>query len=102
MSVSPLNAQQLFTQLAKSFDAVRDADGLFEAVLAHHEHVQKDKSPEGKRSWFERSPNGETFVRPPYRVVERPEGDHGWNRPYRIATVSSFLEDLKASSHAPA
>ena len=99
MSVSPLNAQQLFVQLAKSFDAVRDAGALFEAVLAHHERVQKDKPPEGKRSWFERSPNGETFVRPPYRLIERPESDRGWNRPYRIATVSSFLDDLQATSH---
>ncbi|HVC12265.1 MAG TPA: hypothetical protein VNE59_11555 [Burkholderiales bacterium] len=102
MSVSPLNAQQLFGELLKGFDGVRDAQLLFEAVLRRHEQVQKDKPPEGKRSWFERSPNGETFVRPPYLAVERPERDRGWNRPYRIATVASFLDDLKNSSHATA
>lgn len=102
MSVSPLNAQQLLAELSKGFDGVRDAQSLFEAVLIRHEQVQRDKPPEGKRSWFERSPNGETFVRPPYRVVERPESDRAWNRPYRIGTALSFLDDLKVANREPA
>jgi hypothetical protein len=95
--VSPLGVQQLFAQLAKGFGPVRDAGGLFEAVLARHEEVQKAKPPEGKRSWFERSPDGATFVRVPYRLVDRPESEHGWNRPYRIHTVLSFLSDLRGA-----
>jgi hypothetical protein len=96
LAVSPLGVQQLFAQLAKGFDSVRDAAGLFEAVLARHDEVQKAKPPEGKRSWFERSPDGATFVRVPYRRIERPESDRGWTRPYRIHTVLSFLDDLRA------
>ena len=102
LTASPLNVQQLFAQLAKGFDAVRDASALFEAVLARHEQVQKAKPPEGKRSWFERSPDGATMVRPAYRVTEQPSADGEWNRPYRISTVLSFLDDLKVVSHEPA
>jgi hypothetical protein len=102
LAVAPLNVQQLFAQLAKGFDGVRDAARLFEAVLSRHEDVQEAKPPEGKRSWFERSPDGATFVRVPYRVSERPSSEHGWNRPYRIRTVLSFLDDLKVAGREPA
>lgn len=102
LTVAPLGVQQLFAALAKGFDPVRDAETLFETVLARHEQVQKEKPPEGKRSWFERSPDGATFVRPPYRVTERPASEPSWNRPYRIATVRSFLDDLKVATHESA
>jgi hypothetical protein len=96
--ISPLPIQQLFSWLAKSFDGVRDAEALFEAILARHERVQRDKPPEGgKRSWFERSPDGATFVRPPYRVHELPAAERGWNRPYRIGAARSFVNDLEVA-----
>jgi len=96
LSDAPLNVQQMFAQLTKAFDGVRDAQGLFEAILARHQDVQQAKPPEGKRSWFERDAGGATFVRVPYRVTERPESEHVWNRPYRISAALSFLDDLKA------
>jgi hypothetical protein len=95
LAVSPLGVQQLFAQLARGFAGVRDATDLFETVLARHEGVQKAKPPEGKRSWFERSPDGATFVRVPYRLAKRPGSARGWNRPYRIRSVLSFLSDLR-------
>jgi hypothetical protein len=100
LAVSPLGVQQLFAQLSKGFAGVRDSTGLFEAVLTRHDVVQKAKPPEGKRSWFERSPDGATFVRVPYRLTERPQSEHGWNRPYRIRTVLSFLGDLRGAHGA--
>jgi hypothetical protein len=100
LSVSPLGVQQLFVQLAKGFGGVRDAPGLFEAVLARHDEVQKAKPPEGKRSWYERSPEGATFVRVPYRLTDRPAAERGWNRPYRIHSVLSFLSDLRGADGA--
>lgn len=97
LAIAPLLVQQQFSELAKSFTAVRDASALFEAILDHHRGVQKAKKPDGKRDWFERAPDGATFVRMPYRLADRPELDRGWNRPYRIATVASFLGDLRVS-----
>ncbi len=97
LSVCPLHVQQMFAQLARAFDTVRDPHELFEAILARHQDVQQEKPPEGKRSWFDRDDAGATFVRVPYRVTERPESDHPWNRPYRISAALSFLDDLKAA-----
>lgn len=96
LSIAPLHVQQMLSQLAKGFDGVRDAPALFEAVLARHQEVQQAKPPDGKRSWFDRDDGGATIVRIPYRVTERPESEHVWNRPYRISTALSFLYDLKA------
>jgi hypothetical protein len=101
LAVAPLGVQQLFATLAEAFNGAHAVEMLFEAVLARHEQVQKDKPPEGKRSWFERAPDGATFVRPPYRVHDRPANERGWNRPYRIGTVLSFLHDLKVAAHEP-
>lgn len=100
LAVSPLAVQQLFAQLAKAFAGVRDATDLFEAILARHDAVQKAKPPEGKRSWFERSPDGATFVRAPYRLADRPNSEHVWRRPYRILSVLSFLHDLRGTHGA--
>lgn len=87
--------QQHMADLAKSFDHARTAGDLFEAVLARHHEVQQGKAPEGKRDWFERSPDGSTFVRVPYRTTEAPAPKNSWNRPYRFDTVRSFLTDLQ-------
>lgn len=90
-----LRMQQEMAALAKSFDAVRTPDELFEAILVRHETVQREKKPDGKRSWFERGPDGATFVRIPYRLSGAPAPRSHWNRPYRFDAVRSFLDDLK-------
>ncbi|MGH8318118.1 MAG: hypothetical protein ACREUL_09100 [Steroidobacteraceae bacterium] len=96
LAIAPLATQYLFAQLAESFRGVRDAETLFESILERHRCVQANKPPEGgKRSWFERSPDGATFVRPPYRAHEVPAAERGWNRPYRIGAVASFVNDLE-------
>lgn len=99
---APVGVQQLFAALAKAFADVRDPANLFETILARHEQVQKDKPPEGKRSWFERAPDGSAFVRPLYRTPDRPARKRGWNRPYRIGAAVSFLRDLKVAARGPA
>lgn len=98
LAITPHGVQQTFAMMSKAFDGVKTSMDLFEAVLARHEQVQRDKPPEGKRSWFERAPNGATFVRPPYRVHDRPASEHGWNRPYRIEAALSFLDDLRVAT----
>jgi hypothetical protein len=95
-----LRMQQEMAALAKSFDAVRASDELFEAILARHESVQREKKPDGKRSWFERGLDGSTFVRIPYRLSSAPAPRKYWNRPYRFDAVRSFLDDLKVGSQS--
>ncbi|MDP9179547.1 MAG: hypothetical protein M3O61_17890, partial [Gemmatimonadota bacterium] len=75
--------QERLTDLSELFNHVRTSEDLFDAVLLHHSKVQKNKKPSGKRDWFERAPDGATFVRPPYRLTEPPAKGRAWNRPYR-------------------
>ena len=90
-----LSTQQEMAALASAFDGVRTAPQLFEALLHRHHEIQQGKQPDGKRDWFERGPDGATFVRVPYRTTSAPEPRKYWNRPYRIDAVRSFLDDLK-------
>ena len=91
---APPTLQQRLTELSASFDHISTPDDLFEAVLVRHSTVQKNKLPDGKRDWFERGPDGETFVRTPYRIAKPISARNSWNRPYRIDSVRSFLADL--------
>jgi hypothetical protein len=97
-----LSTQQEMAELARAFDHVRTPEDLFEATLIRHDEVQKDKAPDGKRSWFERAPDGATFVPVPYRMTSPPAVSGEWGRPYRVNTVRRFLDDLKVGVHEPA
>jgi hypothetical protein len=81
-------------QAAERFDGVRTGGDLFDAVLNHHEHVQRDKPPDGKRPWFERGSPGKVLVRAGYALREPPADQGGYVHEYRIPTFSGFLADL--------
>lgn len=88
--------QNGLAQAVERFDAVRSGPDLFSAVLAHHEHVQGNKPPHGKRTWFERGLRGKIVVRAGYVLPEAPDEDGGYVHEYRIPTFSRFLGDLGA------
>ncbi len=100
--VATIGVQQNLANLSDGFDQVSKPAELFEAVLARHTQVQKAKKPDGKRDWFEISPNCKAFVRVPYRLSEKPQVRERWNRKYRIDTARSFWSDLKADAHGTA
>ena len=83
-------------QAVDRFDGVRTGRDLFEAVLNHHEHVQREKPPNGKRSWFEHASRGRVVVRSGYVLSEPPKEEGGYVHEYRIPTFSGFLTDLGA------
>lgn len=67
---------------------------LFRALLAHHEQVQKDKPPDGKRAWVERAGAG-VVVRPQYRRDAPPPDDTSrYVHVFRTPSISGFLRDL--------
>ena len=78
------------------FEGVRNGADLFETIVEHHEHVQENKPPNGKRSWFERSPSGKVVVRSGYALDVSPDGPGSYVHEYRIPTFSGFLADLGA------
>ena len=83
-------------QAIERFEGLRHGTDLFDAVLDYHEHVQGNKPPNGKRSWFERAPQGRVVVRSGYSLYEPPEGRGDYVHEYRIPTFSGFLADLGA------
>lgn len=85
----------LFARLIAPFMGVRDAKGLCEALLLHHEETQRKKPPDGKRSWFERNNSGDVIVRPPYRLNTPPDEGAKYLHGYRTGCVASFVDDLK-------
>jgi hypothetical protein len=88
--------QKGLAQSVDRFEGVRTAGDLFDAVLNHHEHVQREKPPNGKRPWFERAPRGKVVVRLGYALSEPPEAKGDYVHEYRIPTFSRFLADLGA------
>ncbi|TXT26331.1 MAG: hypothetical protein FD134_575 [Gallionellaceae bacterium] len=83
-------------QALERFDGVRSSADLFDAVLNHHEQVQRNKPPNGKRAWFERATHGRVMVRAGYSLHELPESQGSYVHEYRIPTFSGFLADLGA------
>jgi hypothetical protein len=65
---------------------------LVDIVMAHHEHVQSRKLPNGKRPWFEPLRDG-WVVRPSYGTPDEPGLDGSFIHPVRVAALSRFLAD---------
>ncbi len=78
------------------FEAVRNGVDLFEALRDHHEQVQKNKPPNGKRAWFEHARADKIVIRAGYSVTSPPDGQGTYVHEYRIPTFSGFLADLGA------
>jgi hypothetical protein len=83
-------------QAVDRFEGVRTIADLFEAILHHHQQVQREKPPNGKRTWFERGLRGQALVRAGYTLREPPADNGGYVHEYRIPTFSRFLSDLGA------
>lgn len=81
------------------FEAVKTTQELFNTVLEHHEWVQREKPPDGKRAWVERSRGGKIIVRAAYGVDEEALTPRSpYVHDYRVPTFSRFLNDLGALS----
>jgi hypothetical protein len=93
------SVQEEYARLAAFFAGCDNPSDLYEAILSRHAEVQKNKPPEGKREWFERNINNQVFVRIPYRLDQPPLPRNWWTRPYRIATVLSFIKDLRGKTN---
>jgi hypothetical protein len=92
---APHQAQEEFSELARYFTGVSEAEALHEALHQRHAEVQKAKPPDGKRPWFEVATDGSTMVRVPYRLDQPPAAPTSWGRPYRLSAVVSFCLDLR-------
>lgn len=68
----------------------------FAAMLCeHHEEIQKGKSLEGKRPWFDRLGEGRIYLRRNYTLSERPSLSDAYVHDYRAKPINRFYRDLK-------
>ena len=88
------SAQGTLAQALNRFEQIRTGGELFDAVLDHHEQVQKNKPPNGKRPWFERGHRGKVVIRSGYALPELPDQPSDYVHEYRVPTFSAFLTDL--------
>lgn len=68
----------------------RPVGELVEVILGHHERIQAQKPPTGKRSWFEPLRNG-WVVRPPYGTTPGAPLDGTFLHPMRVVALNRFL-----------
>lgn len=90
-----LQVMNLFSERFSAFaEPMKAAEGAA-AVCELHEQVQRGKSIEGKRPWFDRISKDRIYMRQPYRKPRRPiEPDH-YVHDYRGKPIRNFYFDLK-------
>lgn len=66
------------------------ADEFGELLLAHHEKIQRQKAPGGKRSWFDPFRDG-WVVRGAYGSAPVPDLDGPYIHPIRVSTLHQFM-----------
>ena len=65
------------------------------AICEHHEQIQKGKSADGKRAWFDRLGPGRIYMRHQYREPRRPDEPGQYVHAYRGRPVRDFYRDLR-------
>jgi len=86
--------QVLFEERFGKFATLQSAEGFARLVLEHHDAVQRSKSAEGKRSWFDRSGVDVVHLRLPYRLADWEPRPDAYVHPYRVGPVARFMGDL--------
>jgi hypothetical protein len=76
------------------FAIKRSPADLVELAFEHHERIQAQKPPNGKRPWFEPLRHG-WVVRSPYSKADQPKLGQWFVHPVRVAPLWRFLEDAK-------
>jgi len=67
-----------------------------QVLLDHHERIQKQKSVEGKRTWFDRTGNNSIYIRPGYRADQVYEvKPDNYVHTYRAWPIRFFYKDLQ-------
>jgi hypothetical protein len=66
-----------------------------EIFISHHLNVQKNKTPSGKRPWFEKTDHGELLIYPSYIKDEKPNNNEEYVNYYRTDPLWSFMKDLR-------
>lgn len=90
-----LSLQNLFGERFKCFAEPMDSATCALALCNHHEAVQKSKSADGKRPWFDRIGNERIHIRHAYRESRRDIQPDRYLHDYRGWPIRRFVNDLQ-------
>lgn len=89
-----LALQGLFATRFEPFATRMDPGDCALALCLHHEAIQRGKSLEGKRPWFDRVAGDRIFIRPAYRTERRDSELGRYTNAYRGRPIRRFHGDL--------
>lgn len=83
-----------FEERFSTFEKAVSVPDWINLLFEHHETTQKNKPPNGKRPWFERTNDSRFLIYPGNRRDESPTGEDLYVHYYRTTPLVSFLKDL--------
>jgi hypothetical protein len=89
-----LRLLNLFDDRFANFQEPMRPSGCAVALCEHHEKVQKGKSADGKRPWFDRLGPDRIYIRHRYREPRRPISPDRFVHDYRSRPIRNFCTDL--------
>jgi hypothetical protein len=95
LTISNMSLQNLFAERFACFAEPMDAASCALALCAHHDAVQKNKSADGKRSWFDRIGKDHIYIRQAYRERRRDIQPDRYVHDYRGQPIRRFFFDLQ-------
>jgi len=94
VATSNASMQGLFDQRFGAFSEPMGPDACALALCEHHEKVQRAKSAEGKRPWFDRLAPDRIYIRHAYRESRRAIEPDRYLHEYRGRPIGRFRADL--------
>ncbi len=94
VTITSLSIQNLFVDRFKVFGEPMDAGVCAQALCAHHEAIQRGKSADGKRPWFDRIGPDRIYIRHAYREPSREPLPGRYVHGYRGLPIRRFYSDL--------
>lgn len=94
LKITSMSAQNLFDDRFGVFAEPSDAGACALALCAHHEEIQRGKSANGKRSWFDRLGPDRIYMRHAYREKRRDIQPNKYLHDYRSLPIRRFHSDL--------
>jgi hypothetical protein len=94
VTITSLSLQNLFTQKFEAFSEPLDLGACALALCEHHLKVQRAKSADGKRPWFDRIGPDRIYIRHAYRKPKRDIEPGRYLHEYRGRPIGRFRADL--------
>ncbi len=89
-----LSVQSLFDERFRAFAEPMDAGTCGIALCTHHEMVQRAKSADGKRPWFDRLGQNHIYIRQAFREAKRDIEPDRYVHDYRCKPIRRFYREL--------